>query len=114
VKADKPETISLYQFFRKEKMKEQRMRAFVRERVHTNDIVYKRLAPSMLDKLQSLNPVRPQGYGPPRIEGIQSLKEHLIAVRALMRDAPNCDAISWIGGCYLAFVMKALILVYLA
>jgi len=36
VKADKLETISLYQLFKKEKMKGRYMRAFVRERVEAS------------------------------------------------------------------------------
>ena len=62
----------------------------------TNDIVYERLAPGVLDELQNINPTLPTGgrrdkhhqwftpeHGHPR------LKEHLAGVMALMRAAPN-------------------------
>lgn len=63
---------------------------------YTNDIVYARIAPGLLEELQSKNPKSPGGrrknkhhqwftpeYGHPR------LREHLAAVTALMRAAPN-------------------------
>lgn len=59
---------------------------------YTNDIVYARLAPLVLDELCRLNPVRPSGnrrnrhhqWFTPDI-GHPKLKEHLAAVTALMR-----------------------------
>ena len=63
---------------------------------YTNDIVYARIGPGLLRELQSKNPTLPTGerknrhhqwftpeYGHPK------LKEHLAAVTALMRAAPN-------------------------
>lgn len=63
---------------------------------YTNDLVYERLAPGVLDELRRLNPVMPYGtrknkhyqwftsdLGRPR------LREHLAAVIALMKAAPN-------------------------
>lgn len=63
---------------------------------YTNDIVYKRLAPGVLDELRERNPTLPSGrrgthhhrwfnpeYGHPK------LREHLAAVTALMRASPN-------------------------
>lgn len=65
----------------------------------TSDVVYERLAPKVLDELRRKNPVMPHGtrknkhfqwftpdYGHPR------LKEHLAAVTALLRAAPNWNA----------------------
>ena len=65
---------------------------------YTNDFVYNRVAPGVLDELRSRNPVQPQGwrrnrhhqwftpeYGHPR------LKEHLEGVTALMRAAGSWD-----------------------
>lgn len=66
---------------------------------YTNDFVYARLAPGVLDELKKVNPAYPRGgrrnrhhqwftpdFGHPR------LKEHLVAVTALMRAAPNWDS----------------------
>ncbi len=66
---------------------------------YTNDLVYYRLAPGVLDELRRLTPKLPSGnrrnkffqwftpdFGHPR------LKEHLAAVTALMRAAPNWDS----------------------
>ncbi len=63
---------------------------------YTNDIVYERLAPGILEELRKRNPKRPNGerlhkhhqwftpdFGNPR------LKQHLEGVIALMRAAPN-------------------------
>ena len=65
---------------------------------YTNDFVYERIAPGVLDELRNRNPVLPQGwrrnrhhqwftpeYGHPR------LKEHLEGVTALMRAAASWD-----------------------
>ncbi len=62
----------------------------------TNEIIYERVAPAVLDELQERNPTLPGGrrrhrhhqwfseeYGHPR------LKEHLAAVIVLMRSAPS-------------------------
>lgn len=64
----------------------------------TNDIVYERLAPGVLDELRRLNPTLPAGYRRKRHHqwftpdlGHPKLKEHLAAVMALMRAAPNWD-----------------------
>lgn len=63
---------------------------------YTNDIVYERLAPGVLDELRRLNPtllsgrrkhLHHQWFTPDR--GHPKLKEHLIGVMALMRAAPN-------------------------
>ncbi len=63
---------------------------------YTNDIVYERLAPGVLDALQSRNPVLAEGYRKDRHHQLLSedfgqpkLREHLIGVLALMRAAPN-------------------------
>ena len=66
---------------------------------YTNDVVYARLAPGVLDELKRLNPILDNGrrrnrhhqwftpdYGHPK------LKEHLIGVIALMKAAPNWDS----------------------
>jgi len=63
---------------------------------YTNDLVYERLARGVLDELRRLNPVMP--YGTRRNKhhqwftpdlGHPRLKEHLAAVIALMKAAPN-------------------------
>ena len=66
---------------------------------YTNDIVYDRLAPGVLDQLKKRNPPLPSGNRPHRHHqwftpeiGHPKLKEHLIGVMALMRAAPNWDA----------------------
>ena len=63
---------------------------------YTNDIVYARLAPGVLDELQSKNPTLPGGRRKDKHHqwftpepGHQKLKEHLAAVVALMRAAAN-------------------------
>ena len=67
---------------------------------YTNDIVYERLAPGVLDELKRVNPTIPetgrrkhkhsqwftQDFGHPK------LREHLIGVIALMRAAPNWES----------------------
>lgn len=59
---------------------------------YTNDLVYERLAPGVLDELRRKNPVLPQGHRKHRHFqwftpdfGHPKLKEHLTAVIALMR-----------------------------
>ena len=59
---------------------------------YTNDFVYARIAPGVLDELQRVNPVLPQGWRRNRHHqwfapdfGHPKLKEHLSAVTALMR-----------------------------
>ena len=62
----------------------------------TNDLVYERLAPGVLDELKRKNPKLPTGrrrtthhqWFTPDL-GHPRLKEHLAAVMALMRAAPN-------------------------
>lgn len=63
---------------------------------YTNDIVYARLAPDILKELRQRNPTLPDGgrrshhhqWFTPDL-GHPKLKEHLAAVTALMRAAPN-------------------------
>ncbi len=70
---------------------------------YTNDIVYARLAPGVLDELRRLNPKQSSGnrrnrhhqwftteYGHPK------LREHLAAVTALMRAATDWDDFLWL------------------
>ena len=66
---------------------------------YTNDIVYERLAPEVLTELRRLNPVLPSGHRRSKHHqwftpehGHPRLKEHLTAVTALMRAAPNWTA----------------------
>ena len=66
---------------------------------YTNDIVYERLAIGILDELKERNPVQPTGTRRNRHHqwftpdlGHPKLKEHLAAVTALMRAAPNWEA----------------------
>ena len=66
---------------------------------YTNDFVYDRLAPRILAKLKKINPITPRGYRKAKHHqwftpdiGHPKLKEHLAAVIALMRAAPNWDA----------------------
>ena len=64
---------------------------------YTNDIVYARLAPGVLDELRQKNPTVPttgrrrsthhQWFTP--AHGHPKLKEHLVGVMALMRASPN-------------------------
>ena len=63
---------------------------------YTNDIVYDRLAPGVLEDLRRLNPPLPSGNRPHRHHqwftpdlGHPKLKEHLTGVMALMRASPN-------------------------
>ena len=63
---------------------------------YTNDFVYDRLAPGVLDELRRLTPKTPKGYRRNKFFqwftpdfGHPKLKEHLSAVIALMRAAPN-------------------------
>ena len=63
---------------------------------YTNDIVYARLAPGVLDELKRLNPTNTKGHRKSKHHqwfttefGHPKLKEHLAAVTALMRAAPN-------------------------
>ena len=66
---------------------------------YTNDVVYSRLAPGVLDELRNKNPVQPSGrrrashhqWFTPDI-GNPKLKEHLAAVVALMRAAANWNS----------------------
>ena len=66
---------------------------------YTNDFVYDRLAPGVLQELKQKNPRLPSGNLKNRHHqwftpdlGHPRLKEHLAAVIALMRAAPNWDA----------------------
>ena len=66
---------------------------------YTNDIVYDRLAPGVLDELKLINPPVSPGRRRHRHHqwltgevGHPKLKEHLIGVMALMRAAPNWTA----------------------
>ena len=65
---------------------------------YTNDFVYARLAPGVLAELRRRNPKLPAGHRKSRHHqwftpdfGDPRLKEHLAAVTALMRAAPNWD-----------------------
>ena len=66
---------------------------------YTNDIVYERIAPGLLKELRDVNPTLPTGrrqhqhhqWFTPEF-GHPKLKEHLAAVTALMRAAPNWPA----------------------
>ena len=65
---------------------------------YTNDFVYDRIAPGVLEELKTRNPKLPSGrrktthhqWFTPEF-GHPKLKEHLAAVTALMRAAPNWD-----------------------
>ena len=66
---------------------------------YTNDFVYDRIAPGILEELRKKNPVLPTGRRRNRYPqwftpefGHPKLKEHLSAVTALMRAAPNWDS----------------------
>ena len=66
---------------------------------YTNDFVYDRLAPGVLQELRRLNPKTPTGYRRHKLFqwftpdlGHPKLKEHLAAVIALMRAAPNWNS----------------------
>ena len=63
---------------------------------YTNNLVYARLAPGILEELRRVNPIQPTGARRSRHHqwftpdlGHPKLKEHLAAVTALMRAAPN-------------------------
>ncbi len=66
---------------------------------YTNEIVYNRLDPAVLEELRKKNPIMPSGnrrhrhhqYLTPDL-GHPKLKEHLAAVTALMRASSNWDA----------------------
>jgi hypothetical protein len=65
---------------------------------YTNDIVYERLAPGVLDELQKLNPTNEQGHRASKHhqwltedQGVPELKSHIAGVIALMRASPNWD-----------------------
>ena len=66
---------------------------------YTNDIVYSRLAPGVLEELRRVNPTLPSGKGRRNTHhqwftpdlGHPKLKEHLAAVTALMRASTNWD-----------------------
>ena len=67
--------------------------------LYTNQIVYDRLAPGVLDELKRRTPRRPSGNRPHKFFqwftpdfGHPKLKEHLAGVMALMRAAPNWNA----------------------
>ena len=66
---------------------------------YTNDFVYDRLAPGILAELKQINPKTPSGYRKVKHHqwftpdiGHPKLKEHLAAVIALLKAAPNWDA----------------------
>ncbi len=66
---------------------------------YTNDFVYDRLAPGVLQELRRLNPKTPTGYRRHKLFqwftpdlGHPKLKEHLAAVIALMRASPNWNS----------------------
>jgi len=74
----------------------------------TNDIVYARLAPGVLDELRRKNPVNEKGRRKHKLfqwltedVGHPRLREHLAAVIALMKAAPN-----W--GVFMRMVQRAL------
>ncbi len=63
---------------------------------YTNDIVYERLAPGVLEELQRLNPPTDKGYRKTRHHqwlttdvGHPALRDHLMGVVALMKATPN-------------------------
>lgn len=65
---------------------------------YTNDIVYQRLAPGLLEELQKQNPVTEKGHRKQKHHqwltgdvGHPRLKEHLIGVMAIMRSASSWD-----------------------
>ena len=66
---------------------------------YTNDFVYERIAPGVLDELRERNPVLPQGWRMNRHHqwftpefGNPRLKEHIEGVTALMRAAPSWES----------------------
>ena len=65
---------------------------------YTNDFVYERLAPGVLDELRTINPIISKGYRKHKHFqwfttdlGHPKLKEHLAAVIALMRASSTWD-----------------------
>lgn len=65
---------------------------------YTNDFVYQRLAPGILEELRRLNPVRPSGYRSAKFHqwftpdlGHPKLLQHLAGVEAIMRVATSWD-----------------------
>ncbi|MCY3824909.1 MAG: P63C domain-containing protein [Nitrospinae bacterium] len=65
---------------------------------YTNDIVYDRLAPGVLDELKKINPKTEKGYRKAKHHqyltrnwGYIKLREHLAGVIAIMRVSPNWD-----------------------
>ncbi len=65
---------------------------------YTNEFVYDRLAPGVLEELKQKNPVLPQGYRRYRhhqwlspVVGHPKLRDHLAGVIALMRISPSWD-----------------------
>ena len=66
---------------------------------YTNDIVYERLAPGVLEELKIRNPTDEKGYRKQRHHqwltgdiGHPKLREHLIGIIALMNAAPTWDS----------------------
>ena len=66
---------------------------------YTNDFIYSRLEVDLLEELRRKNPSTPSGYRPNKHHqwftpelGHPKLREHLAAVIALMRAAPNWDS----------------------
>ena len=66
---------------------------------YTNDFVYERIAPGVLEELRERNPVMPHGWRKSRHHqwftpefGHPKLREHIHAVIALMRAAPSWPA----------------------
>ena len=64
----------------------------------TNDVVYKRLAPGVLNRLRELNPRKKSGHREHKHHqyftedyGVPELKQHLFAVQALMRASNKWD-----------------------
>ena len=66
---------------------------------YTNDIVYERLAPGVLEELKRVNPIDEKGHRKQRHHqwltgdvGHPKLREHLIGIIALMNAAPTWDS----------------------
>ena len=66
---------------------------------YTNDIIYERLAPGVLEELKRVNPTDEKGHRKQRHHqwltgdiGHPRLKEHLIGIIALMNAAPSWDS----------------------
>ena len=69
---------------------------------YTNDLVYERLAPGVLEELRTLNPIMPNGSRKNRHHqwmsesiGHPKLREHLSGVIALMRTSDTWDGFSF-------------------